>query len=45
MIRIDKCVKDPSCIVLSLDGFVSIMVEEDQKYFIDWMKKEKKELI
>ena len=45
MIRLDKCVKDPTCIVVSFDGFMSIMTEEDQIFFIDWMKKEKPDLI
>ena len=45
MIRIDKCVKDPTCIMLTLEGFVTIVTEEDQKIFIDWFKKEKPELI
>jgi hypothetical protein len=45
MIRIDKCVKDPTCIVVGLDGFMSIMSEEDQIYFINWMRKEKPELV
>ena len=45
MICIDKCVKDPTCVVISFNGFMSIMTEEDQIYFIDWMKKEKPELV
>lgn len=45
MIRIDKCVKDPTCIMFTLDGFVSLVTEEDQKYFIDWMKENKPELM
>jgi hypothetical protein len=45
MIRIDKCVKDPTCVVVSFDGFMNIMTEEDQIYFINWMKKEKPGLV
>jgi len=45
MICIDKCVKDPTCIIVTLDGHMSLMSEEEQKYFINWMKKEKPELM
>lgn len=45
MIRIDKCVKNPTCIMLTLDGFVGLVTEEDQKFFIDWLKEHKPELI
>jgi len=44
MIRLDKCAKDNTCVVLTLEGFVSLVTEEDQKYFIDWMKENKPEL-
>ena len=44
MIRIDKCVKDPTCVMLTLNGFVSLMTEEDQKIFLDWRKANKPEL-
>lgn len=45
MIRLDKCKKDPTCVMLTLNGFVSLMTEEDQKIFLDWMKENKPELI
>jgi hypothetical protein len=45
MIELEKCVKDNGCIIIILDGHVSLMREEDQKYFIGWMKKNKPELI
>jgi hypothetical protein len=45
MIRIDKCVKTPDCIVITHDCHLSVMTEEDQIYFINWMKKEKSELM
>jgi hypothetical protein len=45
MIRLDKCSSDPTCVAITLPGFVSILTEEDQKYFIEWMKKEKPELV
>lgn len=45
MIRLDKCANSPGCVAITLPGFVSILTEEDQKYFIDWMKKEKPELM
>lgn len=44
MIAIQKCQKD-RCIVITLDGHTSLMSEEEQKYFVDWMKKNKKELL
>jgi hypothetical protein len=45
MIRLDKCTNSPDCVAITLPGFVTIMTEEDQKYFINWMKKEKPELM
>jgi hypothetical protein len=45
MIRLDKCTNSPGCVAITLPGFVTILTEEDQKYFIDWMKKEKPELM
>jgi len=45
MIAIQKCIKNEGCIMLTLDGHISLMTEEDQKYFIDWVKRNKKELM
>jgi hypothetical protein len=45
MIRIDKCVKTPDCIVITLGNHLSLMTEEDQIYFIGWMKENKPELL
>jgi len=44
MIEITKCV-NKECIILNLDCRVSLMTEEEQKYFIRWMKKNKPELM
>jgi hypothetical protein len=44
MIALQKCKKD-GCIVVTLDGHTSLMSEEEQKYFIGWIKKEKPELM
>jgi hypothetical protein len=44
MIEITKCVRN-DCIMINLDNHVSLMREEEQKYFITWMKKNKPELI
>jgi hypothetical protein len=44
MIEITKCV-NKGCIMINLDCHVSLMTEEEQKYFIGWMKKEKPELM
>lgn len=41
MIEITKCIKNDGCILVNIDGHISLMSEEDQKYFIDWIKKEK----
>ena len=45
MIRLDKCSGDPTCAALTLPGFVSIITEEDQKYFVNWIKENKPELM
>lgn len=45
MIEITKCIKNDGCILVNIDGHISLMSEEDQKYFIDWVKKNRKELI
>lgn len=44
MIEITKCIKNDG-IMISLDSHVSLMSEEEQKYFIEWMKKNKPELM
>jgi hypothetical protein len=45
MIEITKCIKNDGCILVNIDGHISLMSEEDQKYFIDWIKKEKPEMM
>jgi hypothetical protein len=42
---ITKCVHNKGFIILNLDNHISVMSEEEQKYFINWMKKEKPELM
>ncbi len=44
MIELQKCVKN-NCVIITLDGHVSLMTEEEQKFFVDWIKKEKPELL
>lgn len=44
MIELQKCIKNKECVMLTLDGHISIVTEEDQKYFVDWIKKEKPEM-
>ena len=43
MIDIQKCSKS-DCIMVSLSNHVSLVTIEEQKYFIEWMRKEKPEL-
>jgi hypothetical protein len=45
MIELQKCIKNEGCIMITLDGHVSLMTEEEQKHFIDWIKKNKTEMI
>jgi len=45
MIELQKCIKNEGCVMLTIDGHISLMTEEDQKYFVDWIKKHKKELM
>ncbi len=42
---ITNCVHNKGFIILNLDNHISVMSEEEQKYFINWMKKEKPELM
>jgi hypothetical protein len=45
MIVIERCVNNKGCVMITLNGHVSPMTEEEQTYFINWMRKNKPELL